>query len=303
MLQIIITDLIPIFVIMILGYVSGKRGAFDMANSKSFNKFVLNYALPAALFLSIIRGNREMLFQDMRLLILSFVVIVALYFWSYFSCRKFFKHTKAEASICGLIGGAPTIGFLGFAVLEPIYGDNATTGLVVAIVAIMVNAVAIPIALFMLNPKDNNPDEPQTAGATTTQAANTNTPPAADKKSNVKHSRALINALKEPVVWSPILAVVIILCGIKIPADIDPTFNLIAKTNAGVAVFAAGLTLSAHKFEFDKEVIYNTCVKLLLMPLIFLILCRLIGIASDKLQLLVLADALPPVFSGVIIGP
>ena len=115
MLQIIITDLIPIFVIMILGYVSGKRGAFDMANSKSFNKFVLNYALPAALFLSIIRGNREMLFQDMRLLILSFVVIVALYFWSYFSCRKFFKHTKAEASICGLIGGAPTIGFLGFA--------------------------------------------------------------------------------------------------------------------------------------------------------------------------------------------
>ena len=134
---------------------SGKRGAFDMANSKSFNKFVLNYALPAALFLSIVKGNREMLFQDAKLLILSFVIIVACYFWSYFSCKKFFKHTKAEASVCGLIGGAPTIGFLGFAVLEPIFGDNANTGLVVAIVAIMVNAIAIPICLFLLNPKDS----------------------------------------------------------------------------------------------------------------------------------------------------
>ena len=97
-----------------------------------------------------------MLFQDMRLLILSFVVIVALYFWSYFSCRKFFKHTKAEASICGLIGGAPTIGFLGFAVLEPISGDNSTTGLVLALVAILVYAVAFPIALVMRILNDNN---------------------------------------------------------------------------------------------------------------------------------------------------
>ena len=90
MWNIIITDLIPIFVIMILGYVSGKKSAFSEENSRSFNKFVLNFALPAALFLSIVKGTREMLFQDIKLLILSFVVIVGCYFLSYFSCKKIF---------------------------------------------------------------------------------------------------------------------------------------------------------------------------------------------------------------------
>ena len=153
--DIILTDLVPIFVIMILGYVSGRRKAFSAENSRSFNKLVLNYALPAALFVSIVKGDREMLFGDLKLLISSFVIIVLCYFISFFCCMKFFKHTKGEAAISGLIGGAPTIGFLGFAVLTPIYGSTPTTGLVVAIVAIIVNAIAIPIGLYILNPADN----------------------------------------------------------------------------------------------------------------------------------------------------
>ena len=115
MLNIMLTDLLPIFVIMILGYVSGKKNVFTGENARSFNKLVLDYALPAALFVSIVKASREMLFSDIPLLVISFCVIMALYFWSYFSCKVFFKHTKAEAAICGLIGGAPTIGFLGFA--------------------------------------------------------------------------------------------------------------------------------------------------------------------------------------------
>ena len=113
MLNIMLTDLVPIFVIMILGYVSGKKGEFNAANARSLNQFVLNYALPAGLFVSIVKADRAMLFSDIRLSLVSLGVIVGCYFWSYFSCLKFFKHSKAEASIAGLVGGAPTIGYLG----------------------------------------------------------------------------------------------------------------------------------------------------------------------------------------------
>lgn len=299
MWNIILTDLIPIFVIMLLGYVSGKRNAFSVDNSRSFNKLVLNYALPAALFLSIVKGNREMLFGDIKLLIVSLVVIIGCYFLSYFSCRGLFKRTKREAAISGLIGGAPTIGFLGFAVLQPIYGGSATTGLVVAIVAIVVNAIAIPIALMLLNPANSGAAAPATPAASGHAPA---TPAAPAAQAPAKHSNALLNAVKEPVVWSPLLAVILVLCGVHFPHSLDPTFDLIAKANAGVAVFAAGLTLSANKFEFDKEVIYNTVVKLLVMPALFLLIGKLIGMESEKLQMLVLCGALPPVFSGIIIG-
>ena len=282
MLNIMLTDLVPIFVIMILGYVSGKKGEFNAANARSLNQFVLNYALPAGLFVSIVKADRAMLFSDIRLSLVSLGVIVGCYFWSYFSCLKFFKHSKAEASIAGLVGGAPTIGYLGFAVLEPIYGTSATVGLVVAVVAIVVNAVTIPLALCLLNPGRQS-------------AAAAGNPP-------VKPSNALLNALKEPVCWSPILAVLIVLTGFRFPGSLDPVFNLIANANAGVAVFAAGITLSTNKFEFNAEVLYNSFVKLIFMPAAMVAIGLLTGMNGEKLQMLVLCGALPPVFSGIIIG-
>ena len=258
---------------------AGKRKVFNTTDSKVLNKLVLTYALPAALFVSIVKADSAMLFDDLKLTIVSLVVITGMFLWAYFSCYKFFKHTKSEAAVCALISGSPTIGFLGFAVLEPIYGATATTGLVVAIVSIVVNAINIPIGLALMN---------QGRGDVV---------PSGGKKSN-----PVIDALKEPVCWAPILAVILVLLDIKFPVILDPNFELIAKANSGVAVFAAGLTLSGMKFQLDKEVVYNTIQKLILMPAALLIVGLLFQMESDKLQMMVLAGALPPAFSGIIIG-
>lgn len=279
MWNIILTCLVPIFVVMALGYAAGKTNAFTGENARILNKLVLNYALPAALFLSIVKADREMLFADLQLTLVSTLVILAVFLWSYFGCYKFFRHTRKEAAVCALIAGSPTIGFLGFAVLDPMFGATTTTGLVVAIVAIVVNAITIPIGLWLLNPAA---DGSATAGQ--------------------KPSNAFVSAIRQPVVWAPVLAVIFVLTGIRIPAELDPSFELIAKANSGVAVFAAGLTLSAQKFVFDKEIWYNTFVKLLLMPGALLLVGLLVGIEGEKLQMLVMASALPPAFSGIIIG-
>ena len=280
MIDILIKDILPIFVIMFLGYMAGKEKVFKAEDSKVLNKLVLTYALPAALFVSIVKADSAMLFDDLKLTIVSLVVITGMFLWAYFSCYKFFKHSKSEAAVCALISGSPTIGFLGFAVLEPIYGATATTGLVVAIVSIVVNAINIPIGLALMNSGKG--------GAVQNQGG---------KKSN-----PVIDALKEPVCWAPILAVILVLLDIKFPAILDPNFELIAKANSGVAVFAAGLTLSSMKFQLDKEVVYNTIQKLVLMPAALLMVGLLFHMESDKLQMMVLAGALPPAFSGIIIG-
>lgn len=280
MFDILIKDILPIFVIMALGYMAGKRGVFSAANAQIFNKLVLTYALPAALFISIVKADRAMLFDDAKLLIISLVVLVGLFLLSYFSTYKLFKHTKSEAAVSALITGSPTIGFLGFAVLSPIYGDTASTGLVIAIVSIVVNAVNIPIGMALLS-----------AGKSATGGQD------GSKKSN-----PVIDALKAPVCWAPILAVILVLLGIKFPVILEPNFELIAKANSGVAVFTAGLTLSGLKFQLDKEVLYNTCFKLLLMPAVLLVIGLIFKMDPMRLQMMVLAGALPPAFSGIIIG-
>ena len=279
MLDILIKDILPIFVIMFLGFASGKSKAFKYEDAQILNKLVLNYALPAALFVSIVKADRTMLFGDIKLTIISFVIITGVFLWSYFSCYKFFKHTKSEAAVCALISGSPTIGFLGFAVLEPIYGATASTGLVVAIISIVVNAINIPIGMALMNAGGNSSEQKD------------------GKKSN-----PVLSALAQPVCWAPILAVILVLLGIKFPAVLDPNFELIAKANSGVAVFAAGLTLSGMKFQMDKEVAYNAVVKLLIMPAILLVVGLIFKMNAANLQMMVLAGALPPAFSGIIIG-
>ena len=123
------------------------------------------------------------------------------------------------------------------------------------------------------------------------------------KKKN-QNLEALINALKQPVCWAPLLAIVLVLIGVRVPSGFAPTFDLIAKANSGVAVLAAGLALSTVKFSLGWETIWNTFYRLILTPAAFLGVGLLLGMGSNvnKLSMLVMAVALPPAFSGIIIS-
>ena len=93
MTKILIDDIIPIIVIMALGYVCGKLSYFDNDQRQGLNKLVLNIALPAALFISIVKATREMLAQDAVLTILGFIGIIVMFMLSYYLCRLMFHHS------------------------------------------------------------------------------------------------------------------------------------------------------------------------------------------------------------------
>lgn len=282
MTHIILYAIVPIVVIMLLGYVSGKKGVFSGEDAKKFNKVVLDYALPAALFVSIAQASREDLYHDLKLSLVSLVGIMACFMLVYFVFRYCFKkNTGADAAVSALISGSPTIGFLGFAVLEPIFGTTPAVALVVAIVGIVVNAVGIPVGLSLMNAslEKRNPAQ--------------------------KHQSAwapVIHALEQPVAWAPILAVILVLCGLKWPAWASPSFDLMAKANASMAVFSAGITLSAIKFSFNWQVVLGSIMKMVMMPLVILIMGLACHMDPLNLKMLVVAAALPPAFSGIIIA-
>lgn len=282
MAHIILYAIVPIVVIMLLGYVSGKRKVFTGEDSKKFNKVVLDYALPAALFVSIAQASREMLYKDLKLSLVSLVVIMGCFMTVYYIYKLCFKeNTGADAAVSALISGSPTIGFLGFAVLEPIFGTTPAVALVVAIVGIVVNAIGIPVGLSLLNA---SLDE--------------------EKKSGKKHSAwgPVIHALEQPVAWAPIAAVIWVLVGIPWPAWASPSFDLIAKANASMAVFSAGITLSAIKISINWQVVLGSILKLVMMPALTLIVGLLVNMDPLNLKMLVVANALPPAFSGIIIA-
>lgn len=281
--HVILYAIVPIIVVMLAGYISGKKGAFTGQDAKKFNKVVLVYALPAALFVSIVQASREMLVKDLKLTIVSTVGIMACFMLVYFVFRYCFKkNTGADAAVSALISGSPTIGFLGFAVLEPIFGISPSVALVVAIVGIVVNAIGIPVGLSLMNASL----EKQNPGNTKKQSA----------------WKPVLHALEQPVAWAPILAVIWVVVGIPWPDWASPSFDLIAKANASMAVFSAGITLSAIKISINWQAILGSIMKMIVMPAVVLGLGLLFHMDPLNLKMLVVACALPPAFSGIIIA-
>lgn len=350
--KILINDIVPILVIMILGYLCGKFSFFDDDQRQGLNKLVLNIALPAALFISIVSATRAMFAKDVVLTMISIFGVTGLFLLSYFLDKLMFHRTTQEAAICAMIAGSPTIGFLGFAVLDPIYGNSASTNLVIGIVSIVVNAVTIPIGLALIN--KGQAAARAKAAKTGGEKFKIKLPQKADELAPVQEKEvtiadgipvtdaeakalrekgiireidlaraefsnhesrgkrdtsnstmaAIINAIKQPVAAAPLLAVILVLLGIKVPASFAPSFDLIAKANSGVAVLAAGLSLSTVKFSIDKESLWNTFYRLILTPAIIVLAAYLCGMGSDptKISMLCMATALPPAFSGIIIS-
>ncbi len=266
----IIQDVISIFFVLALGYAGGRQALFDQDQAAGFNHLVLNYALPATLFVSIVNSTRKELFSDITMLLVSIGVLLGWYFIAFLVAMFVFRHDRREAGIAGLSAGAPTVGFLGIAVLSPLFGGSAA--LSVAVVALVVNVLQVPLGVFFVAPAGTKP------------------------------TAALEHAIKQPVVLAPLIAVVLVALGIRVPSIILPAFELIGHATSGVAVFAAGLVLSAHKFKIDFEVAWNTIVKLVLMPASMLGAALYFGIGGHKLEELVLLAALPPAFTGVVLA-
>ena len=166
--------------------------------------------------------------------------------------------------------------------LEPIFGTTPSVALVVAIVGIVVNAVGIPVGLSLMNASL----EKQHPGSTKKESA----------------WKPVLHALEQPVAWAPILAVVWVLVGIPWPKYLSPSFDLIAKANASMAVFSAGITLSAIKFTINWQAVLGSIMKMVVMPAVLLIFGLLVHMDPFNLKMLVVAGALPPAFSGIIIA-
>jgi malonate transporter and related proteins len=114
----IFQDIASVFFVLALGYFSGKQTMFTQDQAEAFNRLVLNYCLPAMLFVSITRSTREQLFSDSTMLIVAAIVLVGWYLATFLVAKLFFGHTRQEAGIAGLSAGTPTVGFLGIAVLR-----------------------------------------------------------------------------------------------------------------------------------------------------------------------------------------
>src|SRR5271163_4070629 len=88
MTRIIIDALVPIFAGLLLGYIAGRRGLMDNRNVRNLIVLVMNFAIPCALFSTILGSSRADLLRDVPASLMITLAFSVLYLISYLWARR-----------------------------------------------------------------------------------------------------------------------------------------------------------------------------------------------------------------------
>jgi malonate transporter len=76
----------------------------------------------------------------------------------------------------------------------------------------------------------------------------------------------LLSTAKQPVVWAPVLALVLVLAGLSFPATIVNAMKLLGSATTGVALFASGIVLFALRIAVSRFVIGTVAARNIIVP-------------------------------------
>ena len=253
--------LAPVFFVLLLGYAAGKRNEFDVDQSAGLSKLALNFALPASLFVSMTSIPRDLLLKQGRLLLALTIGHLGLFIaaWVLLNLVKPLRGTASLIYALALSTSATPV--FGFAVLQPILG--ATAGPTVGLVALTIN-LTVPLAVVLLAMDEATKQSTSGAGASNGSPVLT----------------GLGAGLKSPLLWAPILGIMLTLSGHHLPMQVAACFDLIGSATSGVAVFAVGLVLAAHPILISKAVIFGSLARVSIQSALFLVLLRVLHVVS-----------------------
>jgi malonate transporter and related proteins len=252
--------LLPVFFVLALGYLAGKRNEFDADQAAGLSKLALGFALPASLFVGMTDIPRELLLQQGRLVLALILAHVGLFLVAWLLLRRL-KALQGPASIiCALMLATSATPVFGIAVLQPLLGDTSSG--TVGLVALAINLV-VPTAIILL--ESQSPPTGATSAVSSVRA---------QVLSGVK------SGLKSPLLWGPILGIAVVLVDLHIPKGIKACFEMIGSATSGVAVFTVGLTLAAHAFHLSKAVLLATLGRITVQTAVLFALLHLLHVQS-----------------------
>src|ERR1700689_3778216 len=234
--------LTPVFFVLALVYLAGKRNAFDADQSAGLSKLALTFALPASLFVSMTDIPKDLPLQQGRLVLALILSHAGLFFVAWVLLRMAKSLSGTASIIYSLMLATSATPVFGLAVLEPLLGR--TSGGAVGLVALAIN-LTVPPAVILLE----------------MDAATKDLRVATDPSKPSAIVIGLNAGLKSPLLWAPILGIAIVLLSLHLPTVVGSCFELIGSATSGVAVFAVGLVLAAHPVRFSRAVLVGSLAR------------------------------------------
>ncbi|MDO5128271.1 MAG: AEC family transporter [Eubacteriales bacterium] len=265
---------IPIFLVMILGFILQKINFFSEEFVKIANKYVFVIALPAMLFRDISASDVR---EDMNLSFFLYCMIVTIVmFFAVWGIATLCLKDKTLVGAFAQAGARGSAAVLGIAFVENICGEVGMTPLMIVAAVPFFNIMSVIILVF-----------------------NAST----EKKDYGRIKQAGINIVKNPIIIAILAGLVVSLLGIRLPLIVGRTFDYVGRTATPIALLVVGAGF--HFKEAIQKIgpaIGASFIKLIGLPLVFLPIAYKIGFAPSEMVAILMMLASPTTASCYIMA-
>lgn len=260
---------LPVFGLILLGYLAGRSGKFEPSATGTLNRFAFYFALPALIFIALVKMAPQELRQWNFLATFSLAIVITCL--AGFIISRSSGRMPGDAVIDGSNAGYSNVGFMGVPLCLLVFGRDgigpaAMSVLLTACVQFLLAIVAVELTL----------------------------------KGGENVGRTIANLLwslvRNPLFIAPIAGVTASAAGFSVPGPVDQFAQLLGNAAAPVALFCIGLSLAQTRLASGAipAIATLTALKLVLQPAIAAALAVYV-FAMPKLwaQAAILLSALP----------
>lgn len=260
---------IPIFIIILLGYILKRIGFLNDEFVRVINKYVFVVALPVMLFKDIAKTDVR---EDMNIKFFMFCLIVTIsMFMIVWLIAALFLKDKSMLGAFAQGGARGSAAILGVAFVENICGEIGMTPLMIVAAVPFFNILSVVILVFSSNE---------------------------GSRDYGKIKNACINIAKNPIIIGILLGLAASLIRIDIPVIPERALNYIAQTATPMALLAVGAGFDTKQaLARIKPAIAASFIKLIGLPAAFLPIAYYIKFAPSEMVAILIMLASPTTVS------
>lgn len=266
-MPVILSITLPIFALILAGYLCARRRLLDISATDALNRFVILLALPALLFQATAHVTLADISQPGFMLALAGSMVVA------FATAMALAQAPArlaDRTIQGLNASYANTGFMGIPLCLATFGEASLPALVVA--TVMTACVLFAVAIVLI--------EIDLGGSGHLTAT---------------VRRVGLTLLQNPLLVAPLCGLALGVAGIPLPDALDRFARLLGSAASPCALVTIGLFIGQQQVPFDRALVARlTALKLFLQPAVaYLLAFHVFSMPLLWAKIVVILSALP----------
>lgn len=274
---------VPIFLVMITGWVIKQLGVIDDHFANVANKYVFKVSLPVLLFRDLAAADFKSQFDAS--FVLYCMIVTTVMFSGVWICTEIFMRDDTQKGAFVQASCRSSAAILGMAFIQSMYQSTGMAPLMIVAAVPLFNIFSVVVLTFKAHPECH--------GGTASKSM--------DKKDNIK--KACFNIVTNPIIIGIVLGLLSSLAGIRYPAIINKTVNNIAQTATPVALICIGASFEGKKaVKKIKPAVAATFIKLVGLAAIFLPIAVKMGFRNQELMAILIMLASPTTVTSFVMA-